>query len=45
MDGRPDAYSNPPRPRRYRIMLQYYDQRILSYEISRGTDFDTLTIV
>lgn len=30
--------------RRYRIMLQYYDQRILSYEIRRGKGSDALLI-
>ncbi|KAK6079121.1 hypothetical protein SCUP515_04154 [Seiridium cupressi] len=43
VDGKPDRH-DLPRPRRYRIMLQYYDQRILSYEISRGSGSDALTI-
>lgn len=30
--------------RRYRIMLHYYDLRILSYEISRNLETDTLSI-
>ncbi|KXJ95485.1 hypothetical protein Micbo1qcDRAFT_192492 [Microdochium bolleyi] len=33
------------RPRRYRLMLQYYDLRILSYEISRGDAADGLLVV
>lgn len=41
--GTPDRIS-PARPRRYRLMLQYYDLRILSYEISRGAPSDDLSI-
>jgi hypothetical protein len=42
-NSQPDKF-NPARPRRYRVMLQYYDLRILSYEISRGTPSDNLTV-
>ncbi|KAI0136537.1 hypothetical protein BJ170DRAFT_677408 [Xylariales sp. AK1849] len=34
-----------PSPRRFRLMLQYYDLRVLSYEISRHPEADDLTII
>ncbi|RYP56477.1 hypothetical protein DL771_011796 [Monosporascus sp. 5C6A] len=34
-----------PAPRRYRIMLHYYDLRILSYELSRDSATDFLSVV
>ncbi|KAJ1331307.1 CRT10 [Microdochium nivale] len=37
-DVRTAGAACPGRPRRYRLMLQYYDLRILSYEIGRGDD-------
>ncbi|KAI1845687.1 hypothetical protein JX266_008298 [Neoarthrinium moseri] len=42
--GKPDRIS-PARPRRFRLMLQYYDHRILSYEISRGPESDSLMVI
>lgn len=44
VDGRPDVYTKPRHARRFRIMMQYYDQRILSYEISRGVESDVLRV-
>ncbi|ETS87575.1 hypothetical protein PFICI_01403 [Pestalotiopsis fici W106-1] len=35
----------PSMSRRYRIMMQYYDHNILSYEFSRGMESDVLTII
>ncbi|KAH6659979.1 hypothetical protein BKA67DRAFT_34846 [Truncatella angustata] len=44
VDDTPELIS-PKRPRRFRVMLQYYDQRILSYEITRGAWSDALTVI
>ncbi|KAI1390160.1 uncharacterized protein F4822DRAFT_401055 [Hypoxylon trugodes] len=43
--GNESLAERPTNRRRYRIMLHYYDLRILSYEISRGSPTDPLTIV
>ncbi|KAK6948666.1 hypothetical protein Daesc_010436 [Daldinia eschscholtzii] len=42
--GNVDRASGPVGRRRYRVMLQYYDLRILSYEISRNSSTDPLFI-
>ncbi|KAI0116840.1 hypothetical protein F4814DRAFT_414137 [Daldinia grandis] len=43
--GNVERATGPVDRRRYRIMLQYYDLRILSYEISRNSLTDPLSIV
>jgi hypothetical protein len=45
--GKPEKVSSatPARPRRYRLMIQYYDLDILSYEISRDSTTDNLSIL
>ncbi|KAI1374139.1 hypothetical protein F4677DRAFT_447783 [Hypoxylon crocopeplum] len=43
--GKLEQAEKPIGPRRYRIMLHYYDLRILSYEISRSSEMDPITIV
>ncbi|KAI0848885.1 hypothetical protein F5Y00DRAFT_236902 [Daldinia vernicosa] len=43
--GNVERATGPVGRRRYRIMLQYYDLRILSYEISRNSLTDPLSIV
>lgn len=42
--GTPNKADQPPAPRRYRIMLHYYDLRILSYELSRDSTTDVLSV-
>jgi hypothetical protein len=39
-----DGVANSIGPRRYRLMIQYYDLRVLSYEIGRNVSTGTLTI-
>ncbi|KAI2602018.1 hypothetical protein GGR54DRAFT_626074 [Hypoxylon sp. NC1633] len=43
--GNTDLADKPLGPRRYRIMLHYYDHTILSYELSRSSAADPLSIV
>ncbi|KAI8961855.1 hypothetical protein F5Y11DRAFT_348066 [Daldinia sp. FL1419] len=43
--GNVERASGPVGRRRYRIMLHYYDLRILSYEISRDSSTDVLSII
>lgn len=42
--GNTDLADGPIGRRRYRLMLHYYDLRILSYELSRNSENDNLTI-
>ncbi|KAI1758601.1 hypothetical protein GGR53DRAFT_516534 [Hypoxylon sp. FL1150] len=42
--GNTDLAEGPIGPRRYRIMLHYYDLRILSYELYRDSEDDRLSI-
>lgn len=45
--GKPEKVTSatPARPRRYRLMIQYYDLDILSYEISRDSTTDNLSVL
>lgn len=43
--GNLNKASGPKVPRRYRIMLHYYDLRILSYELSRDSTTDVLSVL
>ncbi|KAI0120286.1 hypothetical protein F4776DRAFT_246630 [Hypoxylon sp. NC0597] len=43
--GNVELTAKPVSPKRYRIMLHYYDLRILSYEIFRRSRTDPLSIV
>lgn len=43
--GNPSRADEPLASRRYRIMLHYYDLRILSYEVSRESATDSLSVL
>ncbi len=44
LEGSTRKTDTPLAPRRYRIMLHYYDLRILSYELSRDSATDALSV-